>query len=122
MSIIPFILLPLGTMALGFILLGLLWRGNRKPVLVGLHILLGLGTLEMVVIMLKGWPIGEAIPAGEFGNISAGLLTLAAFFGLLTPVFGNRSRLKTNAMLLAHGSAGLAGVLLCIVWMSKSFG
>ena len=122
MPINPLILLPLGTMALGFILLARRWRGKRKPILVGLHLLLGLGTLEMVVILLKGWPIGEAIPAGAFGNISAGLLALAAFFGLLTPVFGSGSQFKANAMLLAHGSAGLAGVLLCIAWMSKSFG
>lgn len=122
MPINPFILLPLGTMALGVVLLARLWQGKRKPVLVGLHLLFGFGTLEMVVIMLKGWPIGEATPAGDFGNIAAGLLALAAFFGLLSPVLRSGSRIKSNAMLIAHGSAGLAGVLLCIAWMSKSFG
>jgi len=122
MPISLFIILPFVTMFLGFSLVLLLIRGKRKSVLIGVHVLFGLATLEMVVIMLKGWPIGDAVPAGEFGDIAAGILALAAFFGLLRPVFGRRSTFKSNAMLVAHGSAGLAGVLLCIAWLSKSLG
>ncbi len=115
----PLILLPVATLILGLTLAFPLIRGKRKSVLIGVHLLLGLGTLEMVVIMLKGWPIGDAIPAGVFGDWAAGFLALAAFFGLLRPVFGRRSKVKSNAMLLIHGSAGLAGVLLCIAWLSQ---
>ena len=122
MPIFPTIILPFATMFLGFILVLLLIRGKRKSVLIGLHVLLGLATLEMVVIMLKGWPIGDAVPAGEFGDVAAGALALAAFFGLVRPVFGRGSKLMSNAMLMAHGSAGLAGVVLCIAWLSKSLG
>jgi hypothetical protein len=122
MPISLLIILPFVTMFLGFSLVLLLIRGKRKTVLIGVHVLFGLATLEMVVIMLKGWPIGDAVPAGEFGDIAAGILALAAFFGLLRPVFGRGSAFKSNAMLVAHGSAGLAGVLLCIAWLSKSLG
>jgi hypothetical protein len=118
MSITPLVLLPLATLVLGFVLVFNLIRGKRTSVLIGFHLLLGLGTLEMVVILLKGWPMGDAIPAGEYGNLAAGLLALAAFFGLLRPIIGRDSTFKSNAMLVVHGSLGLVGVLLCMAWLS----
>ncbi len=119
MPMFPFLILPLAAMALGVVLVGLHLRGIRKPVLIGLHLLLGLGALEILVVLLKGTPSADGLPAGDFGNVAAGLLALAAFIGLLTPIFGKRSRLIANAMLVAHGSAGVAGVLLCIAWASS---
>jgi hypothetical protein len=116
MQMLPFLVLPLAAMALGLVLLVIRLRGMRKPLLVGLHLLLGLGALELLVVLLKGSP---GLPAGDFGNVAAGFLALAAFIGLLTQILGRRSRLTANAMLLAHGSAGLAGVLLCIAWASS---
>ena len=118
MPMFPFILLPLAAMALGLVLAVFHLRGIRKPMLIGLHLLLGLGALEIMVVLLKGTPSSDGLPAGDFGNVSAGFLALAAFIGLLTPILGRRSRLTANAMLLAHGSAGLAGVLFCIAWAS----
>lgn len=118
MPVFPFILLPLGAMAMGLVLLVLHMRGIRKPMLIGLHLLLGFGALELMVVLLKGTPSGDGLPAGDFGNASAGFMALAAFLGLLTPILGRRSRLTANAMLLAHGSAGVAGVLFCIAWAS----
>jgi len=118
MPMFPFIVLPLAVLAVGLFLVSLHMRGIRKPVVIGLHVLLGFGALELLVVLLKGTPNGEALPAGDFGNVAAGFLALAAFFGLLTPILGRRSHLTARAMLLAHGSAGLAGVLLCIAWVS----
>jgi len=71
MPISLLIILPFVTMLLGFSLVLFIIRGKRKSVLIGVHVLFGLATLEMVVIMLKGWPIGDAVPAGEFGDIAA---------------------------------------------------
>jgi len=113
---LSFLLLPLTAMALGLVLVMLRLRGLRKPLLVGLHLLSGLGALELLVVLLKGSP---GLPAGDFGNVAAGFLALAGFIGLLTPILGRRSRLTANAMLMAHGGAGLAGVLLCIAWASS---
>lgn len=118
MPVFPFILLPLGAMAMGLVLLVLHLRGVRKPMLIGLHLLLGFGALELMVVLMKGTPNGDGLPAGEFGNVSTGFLALAGFLGLLTPILGRRSRLTANAMLLAHGCAGVAGVLLCMAWVS----
>ena len=119
MPMFPFIALPLAAMALGLVLFVLHLRGIRKPLLIGLHLLLGLGALEVLVVLLKGAPGSDGLPAGDFGNVAAGFLALAAFIGLLTPILGRRSRLTGNAMLLAHVSAGVAGVLLCIAWASS---
>ena len=118
MPMFPFLALPLAAMALGLVLLVFRLRRIRKPMLIGLHLLLGLGALELLVVMLKGAPGNEGLPAGDFGDVAAGFLALAAFIGLLTPILGRRSRLTANAMLVAHVSAGLAGVLLCIAWAS----
>ena len=118
MPMFPFLALPLAAMALGLVLVVLHLRGIRKPLLIGLHLLLGLGALELLVVMLKGTPSSDGLPAGDFGDVAAGFLALAAFIGLLTPILGRRSRLTANAMLVAHGSAGLAGVILCIAWAS----
>ncbi len=119
MPMFPFIVLPLAAMALGLVLGVLHLRGIRKPMLIGLHLLLGFGALELLVVMLKGTPNGDGLPAGDFGNVSAGFLALAGFIGLLTPILGRRSHLTANAMLLAHAGAGLAGVLLCMAWISS---
>lgn len=118
MPIFPFILLPLAVLAVGLVLLAFYLRDIRKPVLIGLHVLLGFGALEVMVMLLKGTPNGESLPAGEFGNLSAGFFALAGFIGLLSPILGRRSHKTALGLLLAHGSAGLVGVLLCIVWIS----
>ena len=118
MPMFPFLALPLAAMALGLVLVGLHLRGIRKPVLIGLHLLLGLGALEVLVVLLKGTGSSDGLPAGDFGDIAAGCLALAAFIGLLTPILGRGSRVKANAMLVAHVSAGFAGVVLCIAWAS----
>ena len=118
MPMFPFIALPLAAMALGLVLVVLHLRGIRKPFLIGLHLLLGLGALEVLVVLLKGTGSSEGFPAGDFGDVAAGCLALAAFVGLLTPILGRHSRLVANAMLVAHGSAGVAGVILCIAWAS----
>jgi hypothetical protein len=119
MPVFPFILLPLSAMALGVMLAICHLRSIRKPMLIGLHLLLGFGALELMVVLLKGTPNGDVLPAGDFGNVSAGFMALAGFLGLLTPILGRRSRLTANAMLLAHGGAGVAGVLLCMAWLSS---
>ena len=119
MPMLLFLMLPLAAMALGLVLVACRLRGIRKPVLIGLHLLLGLGALELLVVTLKGTPGADGLPAGDFGNVAAGCLALAAFIGLLTPILGRGSRLTANAMLVAHGSAGVAGVLLCIAWASS---
>ena len=118
MPIFPLIILPIAVMAVGFILFAFHLRGIRKPMMIGLHVLLGFGALELMVVLLKGTPSGDTLPAGEFGNVAAGFLALAGFLGLLTPILGRRSALTARTMLMAHGGAGLAGVLFCIAWVS----
>ena len=69
MPIFPFILLPLAVMAVGFVLVAYYLRGIRKPMVIGLHVLLGFGALELMVMLLKGTPDGDTLPTGDFGNV-----------------------------------------------------
>ena len=105
---------------LGAYLLLLYTRGVRKPVLIGFHLLLGFGGLETLVVLLKGTPNSDGIPAGPYGNIAAGFLALAAFSGLLAPIIGRRSNGAANLMVITHVGMGLAGLALCIAWASSS--
>ena len=105
MPMFPFILLPLAAMALGLVLAVFHLRGIRKPMLIGLHLLLGLGALEIMVVLLKGTPSSDGLPAGDFGNVSAGFLALAAFIGLLTPILGSVLH-RLGLRSLTQGAAG----------------
>jgi hypothetical protein len=119
MPIFPFMILPLAVLAVGLVLVVYYLRGIRKPIVIGLHVLLGFGALELLVMLLKGTPNGDSLPAGDFGNVSAGFFALAGFIGLLTPILGRRSHKTALALLWAHGSAGFAGVVFCIAWVSS---
>jgi hypothetical protein len=114
-----FMLLPLVTMALGLFLVLKIIRGGRRTVFIGLHILFGFVSLETVVTLLKGWPVGDAVPAGEYGNWAVSALAFAAFAGLLRPIIAKGSKAASYAMLAIHGSAGMAGVVLSIAWLSS---
>jgi hypothetical protein len=119
MTTIPVIALLVAAAALGAYLLLLYVRGVRKPVLIGLHLLLGFGGLETLVVLLKGTPNSDGFPAGPYGNVAAGFLALAAFSGLLAPIIGRRSNGTANLMVITHVGMGLAGLALCLAWVSS---
>ena len=120
MTSIPVLALLVAAALLGAYLLLLYTRDVRKPVLIGFHLLLGFGGLETLVVLLKGTPNSDGIPAGPYGNIAAGFLALAAFSGLLAPIIGRRSNGAANLMVITHVGMGLAGLALCIAWASSS--
>jgi hypothetical protein len=114
-----FMLLPLVTMALGLFLVFKIIRGGRRTVFIGLHILSGFVSLEMAVILLKGWPVGDAVPAGEYGNFAVAALAFAGFAGLVRPILAKGSKPLSYALLAIHLGAGLTGVALCMTWLSS---
>ncbi len=93
---------------LGLYLGWLYLRGiRRKPVMIGLHLLLGAAGLETMVMMLRGLPNGETSAAGAFGGIAAGLLAAAMFSGLIAPMLCRGSRRTANLVVASHWVAGL---------------
>jgi len=116
MTAAPVILLLSAAVALGLYNLVNFLRGDRKSVVIGLHLLLGLGSLMALVYFLKDASDGEGAPAGSFGNVAAGFLALAAFSGLVGPLLAQRSKPTANVVLAAHACCGVAGFLTCLAW------
>lgn len=102
---------------LGLYLGWLYLRGiRRKPVMIGLHLLLGAAGLETTVMLLRGLPNGTSSAAGAFGGIAAGLLAAALFTGLIAPMLCRGSRRTANVVVASHAGVGLAGCALFIAW------
>jgi hypothetical protein len=105
--------------ALGATNLAFRLRGKRKENWLTLHLLFGIGALAMVVFLLKDFNGGEGVSAGAYGNIAAGLLALAVFIGLVSPIVAKDSRALSNILLVAHIASGLSGVLTAAFWISS---
>jgi len=113
----PLLFLSLAA-ALGGYLGWLYLRRTRKPVVIGLHLLLGAAGLETMVMLLRGLPNGEASPAGAYGGVAAGLLAAAMFTGLIAPMLCRGSRRTANLVVASHAGVGLAGFALFVVWVA----
>jgi len=121
MLAIPAVLLLSGAVALGVVLgLEYLRRARSKPTIIGLHLLLGAGGLEVIAMLLRGTPDGAVMPAGGIGHAAGGLLALALCSGLLVPLVGRRSRATMNVALVTHVSVSAAGFLLCLWWFVRA--
>ena|SRR5664279_6498842 len=119
MKSLPIIVILIAAVSLGGVNLWLRLRGVRKPVLIGIHLLAGLASLEVLVYFLKDVNSGEGVPAGPYGNVAAALLGLAAFSGLISPILSRRSQLTSNVLLATHTSCGLAGAVTALAWVGS---
>jgi hypothetical protein len=119
MTAFPIVAMLGGAVALGAANLGLRLRGERRPVLIGIHLLLGIGGLEVLVYFLKDINGGEGIAAGPYGNIAAGLLALAVFIGLISPLVAKEYPARSKAMLVAHVACGAVGAVTAVLWASS---
>ena len=87
-------------------------RGTkRKPIMIGLHLLLAIGTLEPMLILLNGTPNGETLAAQNLGEWAAGLVALALFLGLIAAVLARRGVPRAGWILALHAAAGFSGFL-----------
>lgn len=110
-----------GAVVLGLVLgVDYLRRVRSRPVLIGLHLLLGAGGVELIAIVLRGTPDGKVMPAGWPGKFAALLLLMALFTGLLAPMVGRRSRNTMNLALATHVSLAAVGFTLLLAWLALS--
>ena len=119
MTSLPVILIQVLAIALGGANLWLRFRGIRKPILIGVHLLAGLAALELLVFYLKDVNNGEGLPAGPYGNIAAAFLAVAAFSGLISPILGRRSKLWADGLIATHVGSGLLGAVTAIAWATS---
>ena len=120
MQALPIALILTASMCLGLYLGWLYLRGVRKPVLNGIHILLGAGALEGLAVLLHGAPNGAVFVAHSLGVGALGLFAYAMFSCLLGPIFGRQSRRTGEAVLVTHVSAGLVGFLVFLWWVARN--
>jgi len=117
MKALPPAVLLCAAVALGvFLGIRYLRRTRNKPVLVGIHLLLGGAGLEVVAMMLRGTPDGDGASGGALVKGAAGLLLAAMISGLLSPMVGRGSRRIMNVALATHASLAAAGFALFIAW------
>ena len=118
MSAVPVIVLFLGAAAIGLYLgLGYLRGWPRRPVMIGLHILLGVGGLEAMATLLWG-PNADG-PVSASGAAAAVAFVATMFVGLLAPMVGRRSRPTMNLALSLHAATALSGIVLLLVWVLR---
>ena len=118
MNAVPVLVILTAAVLLGLYLLLLYLRGDRRPVLIGFHLLLGLGGLETLVMLLHGTPDGAAAPEGTLGQTAAVFLVVAVITGLSAALL-RRSRLMANLVLAAHAGTASIGFLLVLYWVSS---
>jgi hypothetical protein len=115
---IPVLLLLGVTTALG-IWLGVdyLKRVRSRPALVGFHLLLGMGGLEVLAMLLHGTPDRRLVPSGGLVTVAAALTAAAMITGLAAPLLGKQTRTTMNVVLAVHASVATAGFALLVAWM-----
>jgi hypothetical protein len=118
MTIAAVLLLSLAA-ALG-LYLGLCYlRGRRnRPMLIGTHLLLGIGGAEALLLAHRSVASGGAASGSSQANLALGLIAAAIFAGFLAPVVGRNSRATGNLALAAHATLAAAGVGVALVWAS----
>jgi tryptophan-rich sensory protein len=115
MTKLPITLLLSGAVALGLVLGVLYLRGVRKPGLVAVHVLLGLGALETMMAVVRSTSASTTA-----AMVAAGFLAWSAFSGLIRPMVADRSQRNGNGLLITHATAGLTGFVIFLVWAARS--
>jgi hypothetical protein len=118
-KIAPPLLLLLAASALGAVLLWrILRRAPRKPVLVGVHLLLGIAGMEATALLLRGAPDGSATAAGSFGRSAGLMLILALMSGLASPMVARHWPGRAgNVALGTHVGIAAIAFALFVVWL-----
>ena len=119
MTTLPVILCMTATVLLG-VVIGILWLMRaRRPVLIGIHVLIGILGLEQMALLIHGTPSGIALATSEVSTWALGTLAAAMFTGLVAPLFGREMRRAANAMLMGHVFIGALGFILFLSWVTK---
>lgn len=118
-AVLPLVLVGLSVslgMYLGY---QFLQRRRNRPVLIAVHILPGLISLEAIALLLRGTADGTGMPNPATGKAAALLLVIALIVGLLTPMIArDRPRAVAAVALTIHALLATTAFLLLIVWLA----
>ncbi len=119
MTAIPVVLLTTAATALGAYLLLLWFRKAQRPVLIGFHVLLGLGAAETLVVFLHTSGLDDESPARRLALVAGAFLAAAVASGFTAPLFGKTYRGTANSLLAAHVASGFAAFLIVLAFVSR---
>ena len=118
MTALPVVLLVTAAATLGAYILLLWFRKERKPVLIGFHVLFGLGGAESLVVFLHMGGLDGDSPIRRLALVSGAFLAAAIVSGLSAPLL-SKYRVVANSLLAAHVFAGVAGCLIVLAFVSR---
>jgi phosphatidylglycerophosphate synthase len=115
------LLLCLGGAALLGLYLGTLFlRGTPKPTLSLVHGFLAFSGLAVLIVAIRGNPYIPNDPQpSRLGTVAAAFLAWALFSGLVGPLYREKSKRGREAILISHAAAGLTGVAVVLLWLSR---
>ncbi len=119
MTVLPVLGMLTASLLLGLYLVLAFLRRERKPVLIGFHLLLGMGGLELLIMLMRGTPAGAAENTGQLGIAAAALFGIAMFTGLTGAMIARRSAMSANIVVATHSSLGAAGFILFLLWLAN---
>jgi hypothetical protein len=112
MTTTPITVLLTAAVGLG-IYLGLAYlRKERKVGWNAVHLLVGAGGVEQLLVRVQG------SPSGSIGYQAVLVLGVTMVLGFLAAVIGGNAPRKAEYVLIAHATAGLAGFVLFLAWLS----
>jgi hypothetical protein len=112
MNPVPMVVVALAAVAVGAYMLTQFLRDEaRKPIVIGIHIILAVASLEGVVSLLH-----EGAPGVEKGRTAALLMAAALFTAFTSAVLRGRGVKSATPIFYAHTAFGAAGALLLVAW------
>lgn len=98
-------------------------RGERNSqTLAGVHLLLGAGGLEVMVMLLRGAPSGETVAHHAMGSTVALVIAGALLSGLFVPIIAKSRPGIIGGSLAVHASAGTIGFVMLLLWAWGAIG
>ncbi len=120
MTAVPAVVLLSLAGALGVYLLTVFLRGERnRPMLIGTHLILGVGGAEALFLALRSANQSGGTRDASTVTLALGFIMAAIIAGFLGPIVGRRSRTTGTVALATHASLGGLGVALALFWISS---
>ena len=123
MTVIPVVLLLGIGAAIGAFMGYRYLRGERNSqTLAGVHLLLGAGGLELLVMLLRGTPSGETVAHQAMGSTVALVIAGALLTGLFVPIIAQSRPGIVGGSLAVHASVATIGFGMLLLWALGSIG
>lgn len=123
MTIAPVVLLLGIGVAIGAVMGYRYLRGERNSqTLAAVHLLFGAGGLELLVMLLRGAPNGQAAAGQSTGSTAALLIAAALLTGLFVPIIAKSRPGIIGGSIAVHASVATIGFGMLLLWALGAIG